>query len=75
MAKKYSITDKKEKLAEYGSQIIKIDLEEQKKKLIRTYAGKHKEKRNIVRRRKRQLKGIDISLPYEPSVKKLCKWS
>ena len=31
MAKKYNITDKKEKLGEYGSQIIKTDLEEQKK--------------------------------------------
>ena len=47
-------------------------LEEQEKNgLIITYAGKRKEKRNIVRRRKRPLEGTDISLPCEPSVKKL----
>ena len=39
--------------------------------MIIKYAGKDKEKRNIVRTRKRKLKDIDISLQYESSAKKL----
>ena len=60
-------------LEQNGGRIIKTYLEEQEKNgLIITYAGKHKEKRNIVRTRKKRLKNTDISLPCEPSVRKLC---